>query len=94
MGAQGFSTLDFGSTPTDTASVVVTGQTGILSTSEIEAYFMSETSADNGTDEHQEAASLCMLSCGAIVAGTGFTIYAHCLAMLGIGRFTVHWVWN
>jgi hypothetical protein len=91
---QGTATLDFGDTPADEASVDVTGQTGILSTSDAEAYFMVDSTADNGTDEHQEGAALCKLVCGNIVAGTGFTIYAHCLAMLGVGQFKVRWVWN
>lgn len=94
MATAGNATLDFGSVPVDEASVVVTGQAGIAAGSDVEAYFMAETTGDNGLDEHQEAAALCKLVCGAIVAGTGFTIYAHCLAMLGTGTFKVRWVWN
>ena len=92
--ATGTATLDFGATPADTASVVVTGQAGIASGSFVEAFFMRETTADNGVDEHEEAASLCPLICGSIVAGTGFTIFAHTLAMLGLGTFNVKWVWS
>ncbi len=94
MGAQGTATLDFGATPADEASVVVTGQTGIVSGSHAEAFFMQETTADNGVDEHAEAAALCPLVCSDIVAGTGFTIRAHPIAMLGLGQFSVRWVWN
>lgn len=93
MAATGTATLDFGATPADEAQVTITGQAGIVSGSHAEAYFMADTTADNGTDEHQEAAALCKLVCGAIVPGTGFTIYAHALAMLGIGTFSVRWVW-
>ena len=94
MGAQGTAVLDFGATPIDTASVVITGQAGILAGSACEAWFMKTSTADNGTDEHEEAESLCPLVCGDIVAGTGFTVFAHTLAMLGIGTFTIQWVWN
>lgn len=94
MGAQGTATLDFTSTPSEETSVAVTGQTGIGAGSAVEAFFMRETSADNGVDEHEEAAALCPLVCGNIVAGTGFTIYAHPIAAVGIGQFTVRWVWN
>jgi hypothetical protein len=94
MGAQGTATLDFGATPAEEASVAVTGQAAIVAGSHVEAFFMQETSADNGTDEHAEAAALCPLVVSDIVAGTGFTIRAHPLAMLGIGQFSVRWVWN
>jgi len=92
--ATGTAVLDFGATPADEASVTVTGQTGIVSGSHVEAFFMRESTADNDVDEHVEAAALCPLVCGSIVAGTGFTIYASTLAMLGIGTFNVRWVWT
>jgi hypothetical protein len=94
VGAQGTATLDFGATPTDTATAVVTGQAGIVAGSAAEAFFMRETTADNGLEEHEEAASVCPLVCGAIVAGTGFTIFADSLGPLAIGQFSVRWVWN
>jgi len=94
MGASGTAVLNFGATPADEASIAVTGQAGIVSGSHAEAFFMQETTADNGADEHAEAAALCPLICGSIVAGTGFTIYAHPLAAFGLGQFNVNWVWN
>jgi len=93
--ATGTATLDFGATPADEASVVVTGQAGIVSGSLVEAWFMqNDTTADNGADEHNEASAMCPLVCGAIVAGTGFTIFANTLGVLGIGQFKVKWAWN
>jgi len=89
----GTATLDFGPTPTDEASVTITGQASILASSHIEAFFMGDTTADNGVDEHEEAGSLCPLVCGSVVAGTGFTIKAHSLAALGTGLFNVRWAW-
>ena len=77
----------------DTASVAVTGQTGILSTSFCEAFFMSESTSDNTTDDHEQAAAFCRLVCGSIIAGTGFTIVAHPTAGQMIGTFNVRWVW-
>jgi len=93
MSSVGTAVLDFGSTPTDTASIVVTGQTGILSTSYVEAFFMQESTSSNGTDEHTEVATLCPLVCGSIVVGTGFTIFANPIAAFGTGTFNVRWVW-
>lgn len=94
MAVQGTAVLDFTSTPADEASVVVTGQTGIVSGSHVEAFFMRESTGDNGVDEHEMAAALCRLVCGSIVAGTGFTIYANSIGDAAIGTFNVRWVWN
>lgn len=94
MGAQGTAVLDFGASPAEEASVVVTGQAGIVSGSHVEAFFMRESTSDNSNEEHEEAAALCPLVCGDIVAGTGFTIYAHPIAALGLGTYNVRWVWN
>jgi hypothetical protein len=90
----GIATLDFGSTPAEEAQVGVTGQAGIVSGSFVEAFFMRETTADNGVDEHEEAAAMCRLVCGAVVAGAGFTIYATAIHALATGTFSVRWVWN
>lgn len=89
----GTAILDFGSTPTDTASVVVTGQAGIVAGSDVEAFFMRQATGDNAVEEHEQAAVLCPLICGAIVAGTGFTIFARTLmnSVLGKGTFNVRW---
>jgi hypothetical protein len=94
MGAQGSATIDFGATPTDEATVVVTGQASIVSGSHVEAFFMRESTADNALEDHEAMAIYCPLVCGSIVAGTGFTIFATMLAGYAIGQFTVRWVWN
>lgn len=91
--ATGTAVLDFGVTPADEASIVVTGQASIGAGSPVEAFFMQEATADNGVDEHAEAAALCPLVVSDVVAGTGFTIRAHPIAMFGIGTFNVRWAW-
>lgn len=74
MGAQGTATLDFGAFPGKSdASVDVTGQSGIVSGSLVEAWIRPEATADHTADEHM-AESLKIIA-GNIVAGTGFTIY-------------------
>lgn len=93
---QGTATLTFGTAASRDiyAEAVVTGQTGILSTSKVEAYFMAVTTADHSADEHILATSMMDLTCGAIVAGTGFTIYALARETQGlVGSWTVNWVW-
>lgn len=89
--ATGTATLDFGSTPIDTATILVSGQSGLTSASFLEAFWMQETTADNGVDEHAEGSSLCPLTCE-FVNSSSFNINAHTLAMLGVGQFKVRWV--
>lgn len=74
MGAQGTATLDFGAFPgkSDT-SVTVTGQTGIVSGSLVEAWIRPVATSDHTADEHIVDAPVVIA--GNIVAGTGFTIY-------------------
>ena len=92
-GAQkGTATLDFGATPAETASVAVTGQTWVGAASQIKAFFMKSTTADNGADEHEEGGTMCPLVVGSIVNGVGFTIYANPISSYGIGQFTVGWL--
>lgn len=91
--AVGTGVIDFGSTPTDTATLVVTGQTAITALSNVEAYFMRESTASNGVDEHEEAATMIALVVGSVVAGTGFTIYANTIGALVTGTFNIRWVW-
>jgi hypothetical protein len=99
MGAQGIATLDFGAFPGDTeATVVITGQAGILAGSLIEAWIRPETTADHSADEAR-VEDLDIVA-GNIVAGTGFTIYGlhqHVVEGFGTdiyGAFSVGWVWN
>lgn len=74
MGAQGTATLDFGAFPGKSdAAVAVTGQTGILAGSLVEAWIRPEATADHSADEHM--AETLKVFAGNIVPGTGFTIY-------------------
>lgn len=93
MGAQGTATVNFGTTPgTNYVSVVVTGQAGIVNgTSLAEAWMMATSTADHNVIEHQIVPM--KLTCGNIVTGTGFTIYAFTDLRL-TGTFSVQWVWN
>ena len=95
----GTATLNFGvaSAKTLDTSVVVTGQAAIVSGSKVEAYLMADTTSDHAADEHIMSVSMMDLVCGAIVAATGFTIYANVrddISKAGLtGQFTVQWVW-
>jgi hypothetical protein len=93
MGAVGTDTMDFGATPAEEATKIVT-VVGLSPTSHIEAWFQhGDTTADNGIDEHEEAAALCPLVCKYLSATT-FEAKAMPIAMLGLGQFKFHWTWS
>lgn len=91
--AVGTATLAFGATPAGEASVAVTGQGSILTTSQVEAWIEGATTADNDENMHLMAGALMRVTCGIPVAATGFTIYADVLAGEVTGDFTVSWAW-
>ena len=71
----GTTTIDFGAFPgASDASVTVTGQTGILSGSIVQAWLIPVATADHTADEHM--VETIKVVAGNIAAGTGFTIYA------------------
>lgn len=97
MGAQGTATVNFGAVPgTNTASVVVTGQTGILAASSLcEAWMMADSTVSGAAGHNAEEHKLVpiKLTCGALVDGVGFTIYAETEWRL-TSTFQVRWVWE
>jgi len=87
-GATGSVQLDFGSTPTDFASLAVT-DTGVATGSQLSAWLVATPTADHSADEH--VVENLKVMAGNIASGTGFTIYG--LATLGrvSGKFSVQW---
>jgi hypothetical protein len=101
MGDRGTAVLNFGSFPgkSDT-SVAVTGQSGIVSGSLVEAWIRPVDSVDHSADEHRVETVKVMA--GDIVAGTGFTIFGMNSGQVSqpngqgtrlYGQFNVSWVW-
>lgn len=77
MGARGVTEVDFGAFPgTSHATVAVTGQTGILSTSLVEAWLAPADTADHSSDEHVVEKPQLHVVAADIVPSTGFTIHA------------------
>lgn len=71
----GTATIDFGAFPgSSDASVTITGQSGIVSGSVVNAWIYPADSADHSADEHW--VETITATAGGIVAGTGFTIWA------------------
>lgn len=89
----GTATLDFGAAPGGhIATATVTGQTGILSGSHVDAFLMgSDSTADN--NDYAHAIAPIKVRCVSITAGTGFTLQGTSDDVL-TGTFTVHWVWS
>lgn len=89
----GTATIDFGAFPgTSEASVEVTGQAEISTTSKAEAWLMSDSTSDHTESDHRYASLLIGLTCGTPTLATGFTIHARCLDKMQ-GTFAVRWVW-
>lgn len=92
--ATGTAEIDFGAAPgSNEANVIVTGQADIGAGSNVEAFFMADDfTADHTDSDHAYAPTLMGLTCGTVVAGTGFTINARSHHKL-TGRWAVRWVW-
>jgi hypothetical protein len=94
MATVGTATLNFGSFPgSNEASVAVTGQGTITTGSVAEAYFMADSTSDHTASDHAYAPTFIELTCGALVNGTGFTIYGRSAEKMQ-GTFQVRWVWS
>lgn len=90
----GIAEIDFGATPSTEASVTVTGQTGILTTSTVDAQIMARSTSNNTVAGHQLAALNMRFSISEPVANTGFTITAYCLIGYATGKFAINWRWS
>ena len=88
---RGYEYVDFGK-GSSLASVDVTGQTSITSTSICEAWKAGESTSDHTIMEVQ--VSDFELSCSATRTGDGFTIYAKSNMGNLTGRYKLYWLWN
>jgi hypothetical protein len=95
MGATGTATLDFGATPgTETATVSVTGQSGIIAGSAIEAWIMgTDSTADHNAYTHALLPRWVSVTPIDITPGTGFTLQGFNEIRLR-GQVAVRWVWS
>lgn len=94
MAAAGTATISFGAAPgSSVATVAVTGQAAIGASDHAEAFFMADTTADHNTVEHMIFSRMVGLTCGPVIAGTGFTITAECELRI-TGDVKCRWVWS
>lgn len=92
---RGSSTIDFG-TPTQRktdVAVTITGLSRIKSTSQVQTFFIADSTADNDTDAHLIASRLVRLTVEQVTAGTGFTIRAMSEGEVH-GTFNIRWNWR
>lgn len=74
-GNAGVTTIDFGAFPGGSdAQVTVSGQTGIVAGSVVQAWLVAQATLDHTADEHR--VETISVTCGNIVANTSFDIYA------------------
>ena len=94
--ATGEATIDFGAFPgANEASIAVTGQGTILSTSFAEAWIMADdTTSDHTANDHRYVEVIgTKFICGTPTNAIGFTIYGRCVDKLQ-GTFKIRWVWS
>jgi len=92
MGAQGTAVVNFGSGALE-ASVAVTGQSGLLAGSLVEAWPLCNETV--GTQKDDSAWVEQMLARATYqIAGTGFTIIVKPACRAAIGSYNIGWVWN
>ena len=85
----GSSTIDFGNTPgTNIVVITITGQTQIKTTSKVKAYLVGQASTTHNAYEHLIVPI--NITCGNIVAGSQFDIYASSPVRLD-GAFNICW---
>jgi hypothetical protein len=89
--ATGTVEIDFGAAPTDAATVLVSGLSGLTAGSFIEAFIMREPSSENDAAAHEVAAFFLRLVCE-FVSASSFNIIAQSLVALAAGKFTARWV--
>ena len=89
---KGTDEIDFGSDPTDTATMTVTtGVSGLVAGSYIEAFIMhGDSTANNTADDHEYFATIARLSCK-YVSATSFELKIHVEGLItGLVKF--RWV--
>ena len=93
MATVGQATLTFGSigAPVSDTSVAVTGQTGIGTSSKVEAWIRLASTAEHSVDE--VLVEKLDVWTGVPTAGVGFTIYGAPREGVTYGTYTIDWVW-
>lgn len=85
-------TIDFGATPTDTATKLVTGMSGLTTGSHLEAFMQGgDSTGDNDADAHKLLAFSGRFNCE-YISSTSMNINVDTMVGLASGTFIIHWV--
>ena len=91
---RGVATVDFGSSPTDEASVVVTDLTDMTTSTHIEVFIIEDdTTSDNTAEDHKSLAFFSQCHATTRSAGVGFTIFVRLTDGYAWGTFKVHYIY-
>lgn len=89
--AVGTATIDFGSTPSDTATILVSGLSGLSGASHLEAFILgSDSVGENDATAHAFLSFSGRPRCE-YVSATSMNIVIDLLLGLATGQFTVHY---
>jgi len=89
----GSATIDFGTTLTDEASVIITGLTDMLTTSHVVVFIEGDdTTADNNADAHKNLAAFSTCYVTARTAGVGFTANVVLTEGFASKTFKIHYI--
>ncbi len=84
--------VDFGVTPTNEATAVITGKTGITANSNISVWIQADdTTADNNAAAHNSLSLWAVCTAVDRVVGVGFTVQITLLSGYATGRFKFHY---
>ena len=92
MSATGTAILNFGAAPGADNTLVAVSDVNVQAGSNIEAWFMYDSTSDHTANDHAYAATLMTLLCGTVTVGVGFNIYAVASQFMQ-GTYQVRWVW-
>ena len=90
------STIDFGATPVDTASLVITGIANMTTTAHINVFVQEDDTTvglggiENNADRHETLSLFAQCSATTRVAATGFTAKIRLLCGKAIGKYRIH----
>lgn len=91
--------LDFGATPSDVASVVITGLADMTATAHIEVFMQDDDTTvglgglERNAAWHESLALFAILTAKARSAGVGFTISARLAQGKATGKYLVHYIY-
>jgi len=92
MAITGEALLDFGLTPADTATIVVSAPS-ISATSPVDCWIQSDSTVDHVVADHEWAREWILVTPTTPVAGVGFSIKGLCMLGYVTGAFKVRWVY-